>query len=70
MYQYILYILSNWQSYLASPDTRSSDSSTEIRGALTISPPAFRPSDNWTRMFRSVGTESQKRLVQLSFATL
>jgi hypothetical protein len=30
-----------------------------IYGALTISPPAFGPSDNSTCMFRSVDTGSQ-----------
>ncbi len=32
-------------------------------GALTFSPPAFGPSDNSTRTFRSMNTKSQKRLV-------
>jgi hypothetical protein len=41
-----------------------------ILGALTISPPAFRPSDNSTRMYQSLDTESQKRLVHISFSTL
>jgi hypothetical protein len=32
-------------------------------GALTFSPPAFGPSGNLTRTFRSMDTGSQKRLV-------
>ncbi len=35
-----------------------------------ISPPPFHPSDNSTHTFHSMDTESQKRIVHISFATL